>query len=169
MLNTIKIFFYLQGNFPGAAAPAPAPPVPSSTYGVPPPPPTFSGNNLFPDVNFPPSVPQAPSGLYETPFDDSNDVPVVSCNPETRVSVLTTTQFIPTTVVQTRTRALPTTIYSEITQTQYYPSTVLQPQVVTSVVPPVIQTTTEVSDKKKCLVIMTQHFWLNFTQRSHKF
>ena len=53
--------------------------------------------------------------LYKAP---EVKAPEVKCNPRIEVSVVTATRLIPSTVVQTRTRALPTTVYSEITQTQ---------------------------------------------------
>lgn len=66
-----------------------------------------------------------------------------ACNP--RVSYVTNTQFIRNTIYATKTRALPTTIYSQITQTYAIPTTIMRPQYITSVAPPIVHTSTAVS------------------------
>ncbi|XP_076032447.1 uncharacterized protein LOC143020169 [Oratosquilla oratoria] len=89
--------------------------------------------------------PDVPSGLYDLPTDpsDNRDQVIAPCNPSTVVSVVTDIRYVPSVVVTTRTRALPTTIFRELVQTTYIPTTVVQQQVITSVVPPVIQTQTQ--------------------------
>lgn len=105
---------------------------------------TSSHTNLIPYVHF-----QAPGqllgGLYQQPQTGGFTPQVQQCTPQTRLSVITTTLLLPTTIAVTRTRALPTTIFTQLVQTTFIPTTFYETQIQTSVIAPVIQTTTEVS------------------------
>ncbi|KAF2360855.1 uDENN domain [Trinorchestia longiramus] len=91
---------------------------------------------------FPQTPGQPLGGLYQQPVQVG--IATVTCQPETRLTVVTSTLLLPTTVAVTRTRALPTTIFTQLVQTTYVPTTFYETQIQTSVIPPVIQTTTEV-------------------------
>nr|XP_053656113.1 uncharacterized protein LOC128704922 [Cherax quadricarinatus] len=86
---------------PAYGAPPPSPaygaPPPSPKYGapavpapapLPKPTPTINSNNIYPEANYAPPAPEPPSSLYGKPS-------VSSCEPETKVSLVTTTQIIP--------------------------------------------------------------------------
>ncbi|CAL4138000.1 unnamed protein product [Meganyctiphanes norvegica] len=107
-------------------------------------------------------------GLYGAPNQGGGGAlaPAV-CNPQTSISILTSTQLVPTILYSTRTRALPTTIFREITQTSILPTTLFQTRTITISNQPIIQTRTDLVTETKFVTraqLVTETSYLTETQ-----